>query len=1015
MPTPPPSSTPAPGLADFRDRHAGGTLIVCGCGESLNELAEPERHVTIGVNDVGRCFQPDYLVVVNPRGQFSGDRYRYVENSGARYLFTQLDPGPVRPPVVRFRLGRRGGTDFSNPEVLHYTQNSPYVALCLAVHMGARNIGLIGVDFTDHHFFGRTGRHSLAPHLDRINREYAALAEACRARGVRVFNLSRNSRLTAFPKGGLRDLGPESAPPPAIAAASARKKLFVVNYRFLTCGDVFTLGLRHAARELPVDYAEAYWDDPRLPEKVAEFDPDLMFVVHGRRFAERWGNAFPGRRRAVWLVDEPYEVDDTARWSGRFDTVFVNDPSTLDRHRGAHYLPMAHDPSIGREPGGDRPYAVGFVGGGNRTRERGLSRLLDAGLLSYVVGNGWKSERLRRLCLSGYTEPARTAELYGQTRLVVNVFRDVHHYNRRKTLPWSLNPRVYEALAQGALVVSERRPEAESAFPELPVFSNDDELVALVRDLLLDESRRVELLDACRRRLPAHTYARRLAEALAVVFGEACPWSEPAADAAMAAAKPAEPIHALPQSLLPEPRTAPALTASGPSRPGPASAHPAPAGPLPFGGPPVRNLLYHIWPVQGSMWRFNVEELKRRIDLFNGKRIVAIVHDARAENPERVMECLEGQGCEFIVAENAAGGESQTFPRMLERVRSPNPDEITFYAHGKGVKYEPRVPPPVRRWTEVLYQTALDDWPRIWRQLQEFALAGPFKRLGRYKTHREMGEWHYCGTFFWVRHARVFTRDCSRVPEFYGGVEAWPGIHFRTEEAGSLFLDPPLDPRSRIPYEDRFWRAVGEPALKAWRSRIESVPTPPDLAQPVPFDGHDWPRTEQKPEELEWWIRLLLESRVRRLLCIGPAWGGVEWHVARVFREQGRDIEITSIDPSPRPELRGTLADAEQRFGQSLRLVVGDSGAESTRRELGAPYDAVHIDGDHGYRAVSRDWELARRLGARHVAFHDIVDSHWHAHNRCCVSRLWAELKAGHRTLERSGTDWGGIGVVCPK
>src|SRR5712692_4561248 len=187
-------------LASFRNLHAGETLIVCGCGESLNELRHPEDFVTIGVNDIGRRFHPTYLVVVNPRQQFAGDRFSYVETSQAQYLFTQFDLGVPHPHVVKFRLGTRGGTDFSNPEVLHYTQNSPYVALCLAVHMGAKRIGLIGVDFTDNHFFARTGTHSLAQQLPTIDGQYRQLGEALRAQGVEVFNLSATSRLTAFPK-----------------------------------------------------------------------------------------------------------------------------------------------------------------------------------------------------------------------------------------------------------------------------------------------------------------------------------------------------------------------------------------------------------------------------------------------------------------------------------------------------------------------------------------------------------------------------------------------------------------------------------------------------------------------------------------------------------------------------------------------------------------------------------------------------------------------------------------------
>ncbi len=192
-------------LASFRDRHAGETIVVCGCGTSLPTLPRPDRFVTIGVNDVGRLFDPTYLVVLNPRRQFSGDRFRHVEQSRARAVFTQLDLGLARLGVVRIRLGRYGGTEFDDPTVLHYTRDLPYLALCLAVHMGAVRIGLIGVDFTDHHFFDRIGRHALASQLRQINVEYEALNAAFRSRSDTDVNLSAESRVTAFPN--LRPLG----------------------------------------------------------------------------------------------------------------------------------------------------------------------------------------------------------------------------------------------------------------------------------------------------------------------------------------------------------------------------------------------------------------------------------------------------------------------------------------------------------------------------------------------------------------------------------------------------------------------------------------------------------------------------------------------------------------------------------------------------------------------------------------------------------------------------------------
>lgn len=195
---------PAPDFASFRGIHQDASILVCGCGESLNELAAPERCITVGVNDVGRRFDPTYLVVLNGREQFAGDRFSYVEASRARFVFSQLDLPLRHARPVRIRLGSYAGVEAAD-DVLHYTRNSPYVAVCLAAHMGARRIGLIGVDFTESHFFGRTGRHALAGELSTIDREYGRLHEALSRRGVELVNLGSVSRLASLPRRSLAE------------------------------------------------------------------------------------------------------------------------------------------------------------------------------------------------------------------------------------------------------------------------------------------------------------------------------------------------------------------------------------------------------------------------------------------------------------------------------------------------------------------------------------------------------------------------------------------------------------------------------------------------------------------------------------------------------------------------------------------------------------------------------------------------------------------------------------------
>ena len=57
----------------------------------------------------------------------------------------------------------------------------------------------------------------------------------------------------------------------------------------------------------------------------------------------------------------------------------------------------------------------------------------------------------------------QTAALYRDTAIVVNVFRDRHHFNRAGIAGARMNPRIYEALACGALVISEPRDDLDAA------------------------------------------------------------------------------------------------------------------------------------------------------------------------------------------------------------------------------------------------------------------------------------------------------------------------------------------------------------------------------------------------------------------------------------------------------------------------------------------------------------------------------------------------------------------------
>ncbi|MDB4916775.1 MAG: hypothetical protein JWM95_4419 [Gemmatimonadetes bacterium] len=255
---------------DFGGVHDGETILVCGCGASLAELERPERFITIGVNDVGRQFDPDYLVVLNSRHQFSGDRFKYVEGSRARAVFSQLRLEIPHPHLVTLKLGKRGGADVDG-KTLPYTRNSPYVAVALAIHMGARRIGLLGVDFTDHHFFGRTGRHSLNRELPQIDAEYARLNDVCRARGIELFNVSPVSRLTSLPRQPLDEF----------ARLSGHASLRFVSYATTPVAGVPAVLARCITARAPYD-CRTVWSDRSYGNGVS-FDGDVEYVRDPRQ------------------------------------------------------------------------------------------------------------------------------------------------------------------------------------------------------------------------------------------------------------------------------------------------------------------------------------------------------------------------------------------------------------------------------------------------------------------------------------------------------------------------------------------------------------------------------------------------------------------------------------------------------------------------------------------------------------------------------------------------------------
>lgn len=211
----------------------------------------------------------------------------------------------------------------------------------------------------------------------------------------------------------------------------------------------------------------------------------------------------------------------------------------------------------------------------------------------------------------------------------------------------------------------------------------------------------------------------------------------------------------------------------------------------------IRNLLYNCCPLTSNEeWRLNIERLNHYADVFNGRRIVLLKTGEGLLTPAEAKQAFSFDA-EFIeVRNNPVIGEVEGFIDALGLLESLNPDEATFYAHTKGtwrIAAEPDKTTSVRLWRNKMYDKCLGDVAEVEAVLRQYACAGCFKIDRGIFTESSALDvpFHFSGTFFWLNHARLFSKPNWReVHATRHGVEAYPGQHFTAAES-FCFTDTP--------------------------------------------------------------------------------------------------------------------------------------------------------------------------------------------------------------------------------
>lgn len=232
----------------------------------------------------------------------------------------------------------------------------------------------------------------------------------------------------------------------------------------------------------------------------------------------------------------------------------------------------------------------------------------------------------------------------------------------------------------------------------------------------------------------------------------------------------------------------------------------------------TRNLLYHVCPFPGNgVWQRNVEQIRKRMSLFNGRRAVAIVTGPGLEHPDAVRRAFGDDVGDYLILPNDPKlREAKTLVPLLERVQTTDPREVTFFGHTKGVTRPVNPGVTVHRWADLMYESCLDDWEAVAKVLSSHVSAGSFLKVGS-GFQGSASRWHYSGTFWWVRNSTLFSRDWRKIDQQWWGAESYLSLHVRQEEAGCLFH------RGKVPtldlYSFEYMRDVVEPEWEKWNAR----------------------------------------------------------------------------------------------------------------------------------------------------------------------------------------------------
>ncbi|MGI8876195.1 MAG: CgeB family protein [Egibacteraceae bacterium] len=239
---------------------------------------------------------------------------------------------------------------------------------------------------------------------------------------------------------------------------------------------------------------------------------DLVLTIRGRGTVA----ATPGQVALVWLISHPEDVSHDEL--ERCDAVLVASRTYARRLEGqlsvpVHPLLQFTDPALfypDSDPGAG--HDVAFVGNMRSVLRPIVWDAIRSGHAPALYGEGWRFVA-PELAVAGHVEPHRVRKIYSSSKVVLN-----DHWEDMRRHGF-VNNRVYDVLACGGFLLSDRLPELAEEFGDaVETYAGRRELAAKL-DFYLLRGREREARGRRGREivLERHTADHRAAKLLAIV------------------------------------------------------------------------------------------------------------------------------------------------------------------------------------------------------------------------------------------------------------------------------------------------------------------------------------------------------------------------------------------------------------------------------------------------------------------------------------------------------------------